>query len=112
MYLQITEGIIDKKQRSEVKVQCSEVKVSCSKKLLDLNKCLYSHARKKTKLYFRSGLEYVPYAIPTTDCYLYALSGDNSEHKCNSESSKSFCPGLSEVSKHLTELKGIIQTLP
>ena len=39
------------------------------------------------------------------------LSEDNFDHKCPS-SSKSFCPGLREISKHLTEFKRILQTLP
>ena len=99
-YLQIAEGIIERLEK-----QCSEVKASCSQKLLNLRKRLYIHTKKKTRLFFSSGFEYIKYPnSPTTDDYLYALSKDNSEHKCNS-SSTPLCPGLSEVSKHLTELK-------
>ena len=103
-YLQIAEGIIERLEK-----QCSEVKASCSEKLLDLSKCLYNHATRKTCLRFPRFMMHSP--SPATDDYLYALSGDNSEHKCNS-SSPPVCPGLSEVSKHLTELKGRLQTLP
>ena len=107
-YLQIAEGIIERLEK-----QCSEVKACCSQKLLDLSRCLFSHAKQKTRLFFPSGLEYVDHPNgPTTDQYLYALNRDNSDHRCNSTSSKSYCPGLSEVSKHLTELKGKLQTLP
>ena len=101
-YLQIAEGIIERLEK-----QSSEVKASCSQRLLDLSRCLYNHATRKTRLYFPLG-HGQPY---TSDAYLHALNGDNSEHKCHSSSSP-ICPGLSGVSKHLTELKGILQTLP
>lgn len=103
-YLQIAEGIIKRLEE-----QGSLVKASCSQKLLDISKCLYLHANKKTSLKFPSGYKYSK--LPTIDDYLYALNGDNSEHKCHS-STRTLCPGLSEVSMHLTELKGRLQTLP
>jgi len=100
-YLQIAEGIIERLEK-----QCSEVKASCSQKLLDLSRCLYNHATKKRYL----TIPYYP-LTPSIDHYLQALNGDNFDHKCNSTSAP-LCPGLSEVSKHLTELKGRLQTLP
>lgn len=46
-YLQIAEGIIERLEK-----QGREVKASCSQELLELSKCLYDHAEKKTRLYF------------------------------------------------------------
>ena len=107
-YAQITEGIIERLEK-----QCKEVRSNCSQKLHDLSICLYNHARSKGKVTCIQSMHmYDRWAPrPTTDQYLQALSEDNFDHKCPS-SSKSFCPGLSEVSKHLTELKRILQTLP
>ena len=107
-YVQITEGIIERLEK-----QCSEVKAGCSQKLLDSSICLYNHARRKGKVpCIQSMHMYDRWAPkPTTDQYLHALKEDNSEHKCPS-SSKSFCPGLSEVSIHLTELKRTLETFP
>ena len=105
-YLQIAEGIIERLEK-----KASEVKTSSSQKLLDLSRSLYYHAIQKTRLFFPSGLDYIKYARnPSIDDYLYALNGDKSEHNCNS-SSKSLCPGSSEVSKNLMELEGMLQAL-
>ena len=104
-YVQITEGIIERLEE-----QCIEAKASCSEKLLDLSRCLYTHAKEKGNVPSVATCSYYS-ASPTIDQYLHALKRDNSEHKCNSEGSKSFCPGLSEVSKHLTELKVRLETL-
>jgi len=103
-YLQIAEGIIERLEK-----QCSEVKASSSQKLLDSSRCLYNHAKMK------GGIPNVAARgrrSPTTDQFLQALNRDNSEHKCSSDSKAVFCPGLSEVSSHLTELKNSLQTLP
>ena len=107
-YVQITEGIIERLEK-----QCKEVRSNCSQKLHDSSICLYNHARSKGKvLCIQTMHMYDRWAPkPTTDQYLQAVSEDNFDHKCAS-SSKSFCPGLSEVSKHLMELKRILQTLP
>ena len=52
-YLQIAEGITERLEK-----QGSEVKTSCSLKLLDdLSRCLYAHAKQKTRLLFPSGLD-------------------------------------------------------
>ena len=111
-YVQITEGIIERLEK-----QCKEVKAGCSQMLLDSSKCLYHHARRKDNVpciqptlwsIHSLGLEKTE---PTADQYLRALNGDNFEHRC-SLGSKIFCPGLSEVSKHLTELKRTLETLP
>ena len=100
----LTEGII---QRLEGQVRrCSAVKGRCSQKLLDLSRSLYDHALKKennSHLYTYGGPQ------PSTDQYLEALDEDNTDHKCHLGY---FCPGLSEVSKPLTELKKILETLP
>ena len=109
-YVQITEGIIERLEK-----QWKEVKSNCSQKLHDLSICLYNHARSKGKVPCVQSMymydRWAPRPVPTTDQYLQALYEDNSEHKCPS-SPKSFCPGLSDVSKHLTELKRILETLP
>ena len=110
-YVQITEGIIERLEK-----QCKEVKASCSQMLLDSCKCLYDHARRKDKVpYIQSTLRSMHYrGLKETEAtaarYLRALNGDNFEHRCSD--SKIFCPGLSEVSKHLTELKKTLETLP
>lgn len=98
-YLQIAEGIIKRLEK-----QCSEVKASCSQKLLDSSRCLYNHAKMK------GGIRTSVYS--TSGDFLNALKGDYSEHKCELKSLKCFCPGLSEVAKHLTELKNTLETLP
>ena len=105
IYLQITEGIIERLEK-----QCSDVKASCSQNLLDSSRCLYNHARKKGNIPCVATCSYYS-ASPSIDQYLHALNSDNSEHKCDS-SSESFCPGLGEVSRHLTELKIKLETLP
>ena len=124
-YVQITEGIIERLEK-----QCKEVKSNCSQKLHDSTIHLYNHARSKGKVSCIQSMHmcdrWAP--RPTTDQYLQAgLSEDNFDHKCkpymqalcedNSEhicssSPKYFCPGLSDVSKHLMELKRIAETLP
>ena len=107
-YVQITEGIIERLEK-----QCKEVTSSCSQKLYDSTICLYNHARRKGNVPCIQLMHmYDRWAPkPSTDHYLQALYEDNAEHKCPS-SPKSFCPGLSDVSKHLTELKQILETLP
>ena len=103
-YLQITEGII---QRLEGQIrQYSAVKGRCSQKLLDSCRCLYNHALKKENI---SYLYTYGTRQPSIDQYLQALNEDNTDHKCHWGR---FCPGLSEVSNHLIELKRRLETLP
>ena len=105
-YVQITEGIIERLEK-----QCYEVKAGCSQKLLDSSRCLYDHAKEKGNVPSVASCSFYS-SSPTIDQYLHALNRDNSEHKCSSSSPKSFCPGLSEVSKHLVELKIRLEALP
>ena len=80
-----------------------EVKASCSQTLLESSKCLCNHAKNKADFPSVAACSYCS-SSPTTDQYLHALNRDNCE--------QSFCPGLSEVSKHLAELKVRLETLP
>ena len=105
-YIQIAEGIMERLEK-----QGSEVKASCSQKLLDLSKCLYNHAQRKTKLGLPPGrLRIENPDRATIDDYLYALNGDYDYYDWNSRPIP-HCPMLGEISQHLTELKGILQTL-
>ena len=105
-YIQIAERIMERLEKHS-----SEVKASCSQKLLDLSKCLYDHAQMKTNLFLPRGCLHIEYPNRATiDDYLNALNGESFYFKGHS-SSVPRCPVLSEVSKHLTELKGRLQTL-
>jgi len=104
-YLQIAEGIIERLEKL-----CSEVKANCSQKLLDSSRCLYNHAQMKGNI-LASSFGYYTGGSLTTDQYLRALNSDKSEHRCN-PTSRSYCPALCEVSRHLTELKDRLATLP
>ena len=106
-YLQIAEGIIQRLEK-----QSSEVKASCSQRLLNLSKCLYNHAQRKTKLDLPSGSRQIedPDRATIND-YLYALNGNHDDCSRNLNPMLRYSV-LSEVSQHLTKLKGILQTLP
>lgn len=111
-YVQITEGIIERLEE-----QCKEVKAGCSRMLLNSSMCLYNHARRKENVpciqsTYSSMRMYqqLKKTEPTTDEYLHALDKDNFEHRCPS-TLKSFCPGLSDVSKHLWGLKRTLESL-
>lgn len=105
-YMQIAEGIMERLEK-----QGSEVRVSCSQKLFDLSKCLYDHAQMSSKLYLLKGYQYIEYPDRATiDDYLYAFRGDMFDQKGMPRMPR--CPVLSDVSEHLMELKGMLQTLP
>lgn len=82
----------------------------CSQEKHDSSTNLYYHAIRKEDVPRIQSMPYCKKSEPTTDQYLYALNRDNYEHKCHTNS-KSFL-GLSGVSKHLTELKRTLETLP
>ena len=105
-YVQITEGIIERLEK-----KCKEVKACCSQILLDSSKCLYNYAKRREDPTRIQTIYRREQAEPTTDQYLHALNGDNSEPRC-SLNSKMFLSVLSEVLKHLTELKRTLETLP
>ncbi|XP_078383970.1 kelch-like protein 12 [Oculina patagonica] len=100
-YQQITEEII-----ARLEEHCKVVKANCLQKLLDSSRCLYLHGKIKGGAISWYKLNYKS----TSSQYLNAIKADDSDHKCSSSSS--ICPSLSEVGKHLTELKSTLETLP
>jgi len=90
-YLEIAEGIIERLEE-----QCGKVKASCSQKLLDSSWFLYRHVKSKEGI--STYLSPKIHRSATAGQYLNAVRGSES--------------GLSEVAKHLTELKATLETLP
>ena len=91
-YLQIVEGIIIRLEE-----QCEEIKASCSEKLLLSSRALYNYVRSKENLSAFFILNHN--TSPTASQYLSSVSSGSGS-------------GLSGVAKHLTELKGTLETLP